>query len=76
MHLFPICSKLPTILFELNHAITLYLYCIQCALRPIDINFADVEGYTALHYACMRGHQQIAEILLKAGAHVRTRYVA
>ena len=49
--------------------------CIQCALRPIDINFADEEGYTALHYACWRGHQKIVEKLLEAGADVTARYV-
>ena len=48
---------------------------IQCALRPIDVNFADEEGYTALHYACWRGHQKIVEKLLEAKADKTTRYV-
>ena len=31
----------------------------------VDVNFADVDGYTALHYACWRGNYNIAEVLLK-----------
>ena len=48
---------------------------ILCVLRPIDINFADEEGYTALHYACWRGHQKIVEKLRGVGADVTVRYV-
>ena len=40
------------------------------------MNFANEEGYTALHYACWRGHQKIVEKLLDAGADVTARYVA
>ena len=49
---------------------------MQCALRPIDVNFADEEGYTALHYACWRGHKKIVEKLLEAEADKSARYVA
>ena len=34
----------------------------------VDVNFADVEGYTALHYACLRKNLNVAELLLDAKA--------
>ena len=40
------------------------------------MNFANEEGYTALHYACWRGHQKIAKKLLEAEADVSARYVS
>ena len=40
------------------------------------MNVANEEGYTALHYACWRGHQKIVEKLLDVGADVTARYVA
>ena len=34
----------------------------------VDVNFADVEGYTALHYACLRKNLNVAKLLLGAKA--------
>ena len=34
----------------------------------VDVNFADVEGYTALHYACLRKNFNVAKLLLGAKA--------
>ena len=34
----------------------------------VDVNFADVEGYTALHYACLRKNFNVAKLLLDAKA--------
>ena len=66
------CLKAP------EQTTTFYLYTlnIQSTLRPVDVNFANEEGYTALHYACWRGHQKIAKKLLEAEADVSARYVS
>lgn len=36
--------------------------------RGVNVNFADGDGYTALHYAAMRGYHEIAQLLLANGA--------
>lgn len=35
-----------------------------------DVNAADHTGQTALHWSAVRGHIQVAELLLKEGARV------
>ena len=42
--------------------------------RQVDVNFADGDGNTALHYACMQGYRNIAEQLLGAKADITARY--
>jgi ankyrin repeat protein len=32
------------------------------------VNWAENDGWTALHFACANGHKEIVETLLKAGA--------
>ena len=44
-----------------------YKMCTISVLR-VCVNFADVDGYTALHYACLRQNHKIADQLLQAGA--------
>ena len=41
----------------------------------VCVNFADVDGYTALHYACLRQNHKIADQLLQAGADTTAQWV-
>ena len=39
----------------------------------VNVNGKDVVGWTALHYACLRGHRNIAGLLLDNGADIDAR---
>lgn len=41
--------------------------------RPVDVDAADQDGWTPLHYACDRGHVEVAKLLLEEGANVNAR---
>ena len=40
-----------------------------------QVNSTNSKGCTALHYACSKGHQKVAEKLLKAKADPSAKYV-
>jgi len=35
---------------------------------PVDIDYQNNAGYTALHYAALRGHEDLVELLISYGA--------
>lgn len=41
--------------------------------RGADIHRTDVSGWTALHYAALKGNQRVAKLLLDAGCHINPR---
>ena len=46
---------------------------MRLGLGEIDVNGRDKAGRTALHIAAMRGHAEVAEVLLAKGAHVEVQ---
>jgi len=40
----------------------------RCKLTPDEVNAADVDGWTPLHYAANNGHREICGVLIAAGA--------
>ena len=53
--------------FKLHYQIQVHTTDIIPVLR-VDVNFPDVDGYTALHYASIRGNCNVARELLQASA--------
>lgn len=44
--------------------------CLLSGQHGADVNAIDHTGQTALHWSAVRGHIQVAELLLKEGAKV------
>ena len=40
----------------------------------VQVDSTNSEGYTALHYACWQGHENVAQLLKNAEADPRARY--
>ncbi len=52
-----------------NHEVIHYL--IQCG---VDVRSVDSDGLTALHYAAIYGHAQVAAVLLEVGVDIDARH--
>merc|ERR1719276_144362 len=46
-------------------------YLRDSAYTPIDVNYKDRKGYTALHHACLNGHDSLVEGLVNHGANLQ-----
>jgi hypothetical protein len=46
------------------------MMCLLSGQHGADVNAIDHTGQTALHWSAVRGHIQVAELLLKEGAKV------
>ena len=40
-----------------------------------EVNFANSNGCTALHYACLNGHEKVAKTLMEAKADPSAKYI-
>ena len=41
--------------------------------RHVDVNQCNDIGWSALHHACVNGHTAVCDVLIRAGANVKTR---
>ena len=61
--------------FRFNHSHLKSFLFILYRMPERRVNSTDSKGCTALHYACSKGHQKVAEKLLKAKADPSAKYV-
>ena len=59
-----------TVILLLVSCRVMMIMCLLCGQHGADVNAIDHTGQTALHWSAVRGHIQVAELLLKEGAKV------